>query len=81
MCEWIRVSLVPVLNVLAQTRTKYFEVPDETSGSQFFMCAGAKSPEGSGPGETDSSGQSSVMMERFWTPIRVKCGETFINGS
>lgn len=36
-CEWIRVSLVPVLNVLAHTRTKYFEVPDESSGSQ-FLC-------------------------------------------
>lgn len=35
--EWIRVSLLPVLNALAQNRTKYFEGPDETSGSQ-FLC-------------------------------------------
>lgn len=28
---------MPVLNVLAHTKTKYFEVPDESSGSQ-FLC-------------------------------------------
>lgn len=28
---------MPVLNVLVYTRTKFFEVPDESSGSQ-FLC-------------------------------------------
>lgn len=51
MCEWIRVSLVPVLNVLAQTRTKYFEVPDETSGSQFSCVLELKAQRYLGPVE------------------------------